>query len=199
VPFQPVDSQGRKERLQVAGRMSGTEHLAPVDRPAAVRGGVSPATGGGLRQRDHRIAQRRASRRGGFVRDAEAFRGCGLRYRDPGRDGKEAQAVRAELAARGVRSVYLSDKDSVFAAQEAHDLLSWLKACAEPDVERLLKAALACITLELPLAELERLNQDELIWEARVMQFVVIANCGASRVCCRCCDACCTTSIYRRP
>ena len=26
-------------------------------------------------------------------------------------------------------------------------------------------AALACITLNLPLAELERLNQDELVWE----------------------------------
>ena len=38
--------------------------------------------------------------------------------------------MRGELAARGVRSVYLSDKDSVFAAQEAHDLLAWLKACA---------------------------------------------------------------------
>jgi exodeoxyribonuclease V beta subunit len=87
------------------------------------------------------------------------------------RDGKEAQAVRPSLSARGVRSVYLSDKDSVFAAQEAHDVLAWLKACAEPDVERSLRAALACITLDLPLAELERLNQDELVWEARVMQF----------------------------
>jgi exodeoxyribonuclease V beta subunit len=55
-----------------------------------------------------------------------------------------------------VRSVYLSDKDSVFAAQEAHDLLAWLKACAEPDAERLLKAALASLTLGLSLAELER-------------------------------------------
>ena len=84
---------------------------------------------------------------------------------------QEAQAVRAELAARGVRSVYLSDKDSVFAAQEAHDLLAWLKACAEPDVERPLRAALACVTLNLSLPELERLNQDELAWETRVMQF----------------------------
>ena len=76
----------------------------------------------------------------GFAQEGEDFRG--LRPSDIAilvRDGKEAQAVRGELAARGVRSVYLSDKDSVFAAQEAHDLLSWLKACAEPDVERSLK------------------------------------------------------------
>ena len=50
-------------------------------------------------------------------------------------------------------------------------MLAWLKACAEPDVERPLRAALACITLDLPLVELERLNQDELAWEKRVMQF----------------------------
>ncbi|MFB4394383.1 MULTISPECIES: exodeoxyribonuclease V subunit beta [unclassified Pseudomonas] len=87
------------------------------------------------------------------------------------RDGREAQLVRAELAMRSVRSVYLSDKDSVFAAQEAHDLLAWLKACAEPDSERLLKAALASLTLDLPLLELERLNQDERVWEAWVMRF----------------------------
>ena len=87
------------------------------------------------------------------------------------RDGHEAQMVRAELAAREVRSVYLSDKDSVFAAQEAHDLLAWLKACAEPDSERLLKAALASLTLNLSLAALDRLNQDERVWEDWVMRF----------------------------
>ncbi|WP_028633353.1 exodeoxyribonuclease V subunit beta [Pseudomonas parafulva] len=87
------------------------------------------------------------------------------------RDGHEAQLVRAELAARGVRSVYLSDKDSVFSAQEAHDLLAWLKACAEPDSERLLKAALASVTLGLSLTALDRLNQDERVWEDWVMRF----------------------------
>ncbi|MDZ3995394.1 exodeoxyribonuclease V subunit beta [Pseudomonas sp. Teo4] len=87
------------------------------------------------------------------------------------RDGNEAQLIRSELAARSVRSVYLSDKDSVFAAQEAHDLLAWLKACAEPDSERLLKAALASLTLDLPLARLDQLNQDERVWEDWVMRF----------------------------
>ncbi|MNM31441.1 RecBCD enzyme subunit RecB [compost metagenome] len=87
------------------------------------------------------------------------------------RDGTEAQLVRAELAAREVRSVYLSDKDSVFAAQEAHDVLAWLKACAEPDSERLLKAALASLTLDLSLFALDRLNQDERVWEDWVMRF----------------------------
>src|SRR5690606_36297519 len=68
------------------------------------------------------------------------------------RDGSEAQAIRGELARRGVRSVYLSDKDSVLASQEAPDLLRWLPACAEPDVDRRLRAALASRSLGLELA-----------------------------------------------
>ncbi|MBX9405915.1 exodeoxyribonuclease V subunit beta [Pseudomonas baetica] len=173
VPFQPVDSQGRKEKLQIAGQdvaalnvwlLSSDQPLSGVvyrqQLASACASEITALLNGGQTG----VA--------GFVQEGKDFKG--LRPSDIAilvRDGKEAQAVRGELAARGVRSVYLSDKDSVFAAQEAHDLLSWLKACAEPDVERSLKAALACITLNLPLAELERLNQDELVWETRVMQF----------------------------
>ncbi|HDZ57897.1 MAG TPA: exodeoxyribonuclease V subunit beta [Pseudomonas xinjiangensis] len=83
----------------------------------------------------------------------------------------EAQAIRAELAARGVRSVYLSDKDSVLATREAADVLRWLRACAEPDNDRLLRAALACPTAGLSWSVLDELNQDERIWEQRVFQF----------------------------
>lgn len=87
------------------------------------------------------------------------------------RNFTEAQAIRSELAALGVRSVYLSDKDSIFNSQEAHDLLLWLRACAEPDQDRLLRAALASRTLGLTLNQLDLLNQDERSWEQRVMQF----------------------------
>ena len=83
----------------------------------------------------------------------------------------EAQAIRQQLAQRNVRSVYLSDKDSVFASQEAQDILAWLLACLQPDNERALKSALASSTFALPLSELERINQDELLWEQRVLQF----------------------------
>lgn len=173
VPFSPVQSQGRKESLQINGQavpalnawhldseqpLSGVvyrQHLA-----AACASEITALLNGGQQGQ------------AGFVRDGQGLKG--LLPADIAilvRDGKEAQAVRNALSARGVRSVYLSDKDSVFAAQEAHDLLSWLKACAEPDVERPLRAALASLTLNLSLSELERLNQDELAWEKRVMQF----------------------------
>uniref|UniRef100_UPI00356B3C15 exodeoxyribonuclease V subunit beta n=1 Tax=Halopseudomonas sp. TaxID=2901191 RepID=UPI00356B3C15 len=87
------------------------------------------------------------------------------------RTGREAQCIRRELAVRGVRSVYLSDKDSVFASLEAQDLLRWLRACADPGNDGLLRAALASASLGLSWAELERLNEDERYWEQRVDQF----------------------------
>ncbi|MDM0012469.1 exodeoxyribonuclease V subunit beta [Variovorax sp. J22P168] len=85
--------------------------------------------------------------------------------------GREAASVRRSLAVRGVRSVYLSDKDSVFQAAVAADLQRWLQACAEPDDDRPLRAALGSATLALDWVELDRLNHDELQWESRVLQF----------------------------
>ena len=173
VPFAGALSQGKKSALQLDG--------APL---AALNvwhmASDQPVSGASYRQQLAascaseivRLLNAGQQGRAGFAAPDKELKG--LRPADIAilvRDGKEAQAVRGELSARGVRSVYLSDKDSVFAAQEAHDVLAWLKACAEPDSERTLRAALACITLALPLAELERLNQDELAWEARVMQF----------------------------
>ncbi|BBP74593.1 RecBCD enzyme subunit RecB [Pseudomonas sp. Ost2] len=172
VPFLSVASQGRKEVFEIDGQPPAALNLWQLSSEQPLSGAV-------YRQQlaatcaSEIVALLNGGQQGriGFSRDGQLK---GVLPSDIAilvRDGKEAQAVRGELAARGVRSVYLSDKDSVFAAQEAHDLLAWLKACAEPDVERPLRAALACITLNLPLAELERLNQDELAWEARVMQF----------------------------
>jgi len=173
VPFLPVESQGRKESLQVAGQAIAALNIWHLssDQPlsgAAYRQNLAAACASEITA----LLNGGQSGRDGFISDPQALRG--LRPADIAvlvRDGKEAQAVRDEMSARGVRSVYLSDKDSVFASQEARDLLTWLRACAEPDVERPLRAALASITLNLPLTELERLNLDELAWEARVMQF----------------------------
>ncbi|GAA5189268.1 exodeoxyribonuclease V subunit beta [Ferrimonas gelatinilytica] len=86
------------------------------------------------------------------------------------RDFREAGAVREALAAKGVRSVYLSDKDSVFATEEAEALQRILQAVAQPE-ERLIKAALATSVLGLSWAELDRFNDDELAWEAQLAGF----------------------------
>ncbi|WP_104203918.1 UvrD-helicase domain-containing protein [Billgrantia saliphila] len=83
----------------------------------------------------------------------------------------EARAIRQALARRGVKSVYLSDKDKVFASPVAAQLDAWLRACAEPEDDRLLRTALASTVLGLDIATLDRLNEDELAWESRVLQF----------------------------
>ncbi|MGR4066929.1 exodeoxyribonuclease V subunit beta [Billgrantia sp. C5P2] len=83
----------------------------------------------------------------------------------------EARAIRQALARRGVKSVYLSDKDKVFASPVATQLDAWLRACAEPEDDRLLRTALATSVLGLDIATLDRLNEDELAWESRVLQF----------------------------
>ncbi|GFM89204.1 RecBCD enzyme subunit RecB [Pseudomonas cichorii] len=173
VPFTKALAQGRKETLHVDGAPLAALTVWHLQSDQPVSGTVyRQQLAASCASEIVRLLKGGQQGHTGFATPDKELRG--LLPADIAilvRDGKEAQAVRNELSARGVRSVYLSDKDSVFAAQEAHDLLAWLKACAEPDAERILRAALACITLNLPLAELERLNQDELAWEQRVMQF----------------------------
>lgn len=80
------------------------------------------------------------------------------------RTGVEADAVREALRARGVASVYLSDRDSVFASEEAQDLCLWLRGVAEPQDMRRVRAALGTRTVGLSLQELHALaTQDELL------------------------------------
>ena len=85
--------------------------------------------------------------------------------------GREAKAIRQALQARRVRSVYLSDRGSVFHTAAAGDIQRWLAACASPDVDRPLRAALGTATLALDWSALDQLSKDELQWEARVLQF----------------------------
>jgi exodeoxyribonuclease V beta subunit len=84
---------------------------------------------------------------------------------------READAIRGALAARDVRSVYLSEQESVFRSEQAAELQHWLAACAEPDDGRRVRTALATATLGLGWAELDARFSDEAAWEACVQQF----------------------------
>ncbi|MEI8264898.1 MAG: exodeoxyribonuclease V subunit beta [Betaproteobacteria bacterium] len=85
-------------------------------------------------------------------------------------NGREADAVRRALQQRGLRSVYLSDRSSVYQSPLASELQRWLAACAAPEDERLLRAALATPALAFSWAELDALRQDDTAWEQRVRQ-----------------------------
>jgi len=83
----------------------------------------------------------------------------------------EADSIRGALAARNVRSVYLSDRSSVFQCAQAVELQHWLAACADPDDGRLVRTALSTATLGLGWAELDARFGSEIAWEACVLQF----------------------------
>ncbi|MEA1080196.1 exodeoxyribonuclease V subunit beta [Marinobacter qingdaonensis] len=84
----------------------------------------------------------------------------------------EARAVRDALGQRRIKSVYLSDRDSVLGSPEAAEVLCWLRAFAEPRQLGLARAALATPTLGLSWQALDRLHTDELALEREIERFM---------------------------
>jgi exodeoxyribonuclease V beta subunit len=172
VPFEPVRAAGQPERLLIEGVEPPALVLAQLDDTAPV------AAGAYVEDMAERCATEMVSLleagrdgRSGFA-GPKGFRP--LQAADLAvlvRSRKEAAVIRRALRRRGVRSVFMSDRESVFATPEAVDVLRWLRACAEPESDRLLRAALATATLGLGLEVLDRLNFDEPHWEERVLQF----------------------------
>lgn len=173
LPFLPVQARGRSERWTVAGEPAPALTCWTLDGdPPPGNGEAQRLLAAACATEIVRLLAGGLAGRTGFAKVGEA-----LRPVQPGdiavlvNSGREASAVRQALATRGVRSVYLSDKDSVFQSPVAAELQRWLAACAEPDDDRPLRAALGSAALALSWPELDRLNHDELQWEARVLQF----------------------------
>lgn len=172
IPFAAVSAAGRADVLIVDEAPTAGATLWVESGEQAISSGVYR----------HRQAQRAATHiahllngaeRGvtGFHRDGER---TPLRPRDIAvlvRDRNEAAAIRAALRARNVRSVYLSDQDSVFATEQASDLLLLLRACAAPESDLRVRSALACATLAVPYGELDQINHDEQRWEQELARF----------------------------
>lgn len=180
LPFQPMAARGRGEHWQRQGRTQAALTLWAWDEEGGDGGaGDEPGKDEMRRRGAEACAGRIAAMlregqdgRSGFV-DAKG-RMTGARASDIAvlvNDGNEADAVRQALARLGVRSVYLSDKGSVFESPMAADLQRLLGACADPDDGRSLHAALGCSLLGLAWHELERLNHDEVRREALLLQF----------------------------
>ncbi|MCG6659063.1 UvrD-helicase domain-containing protein [Halomonas campisalis] len=172
VPFTAVKAKGSKDALVVDGHPQPAMTLWQLDSDEPLGKG---AYLGEMAERcaSHMVALLERGRRGaaGFD-DGEAVTPLAPSDMAVLVNGiNEAREIRRALARRGVKSVYLSDKDKVFASPMAAELETWLRACADPEDERLLRAALATPSLGLDLAALDRLQQDELAWEARVLQF----------------------------
>ncbi|KXO08711.1 Exodeoxyribonuclease V beta chain [Moritella sp. JT01] len=92
------------------------------------------------------------------------------------RTGAEAKLVRDQLDALSVPSVYMSNRESVFATREARELYHIFAAILNPEDEGLLRAALATAIFEKPAIELDQLSNDEKVWEQTVAEFKQYQN-----------------------
>ncbi|QWT18353.1 exodeoxyribonuclease V subunit beta [Bacillus sp. NP157] len=178
LPFAPVLARGRAERFLRGGAEQPALNLWLLDdeQPVGVRH-YRNEMAAACASEIVRLLDEAARGEAGFVGPAGAMQP--LRPADIAvlvRSHAEATQVRAALASRRVRSVFLSDRDSVWESVEAGDVLFWLRAVAEPSSDTAMRAALATRTLHLGFAELERLNTDERHWEARGQQFFALRD-----------------------
>ncbi|ADO47182.1 exodeoxyribonuclease V subunit beta [[Enterobacter] lignolyticus] len=173
IPFLPVNAAAKNHGLRF--------ELQGETQPAMSLW-LMPGNGVGVGDYQHFMAQLCA----GQIRDwlSAGQRGEALLWRDSAsrpvqasditvlvRNRLEASLVRDALNALAIPSVYLSNRDSVFATPEAQELLWVLQAVLAPERESLLRSALATAMFGLTARDLEALNLDEQAWDDVVEEF----------------------------
>lgn len=173
LPFVPVQARGRGERWWADGAEAPALTCWTMPEAGdAKKGDVQRDMAAACATEIVRLLNAGSEGEAGFMNDTGRLRP--LRAGDVAvlvNSAREARAIRQALSERGLRSVYLSDQDTVFQSPVAADLQRWLLACAEPEDDRPLRAALGSATLGLALDAMDQLGRDELQWEARVLQF----------------------------
>ncbi|SEL78826.1 DNA helicase/exodeoxyribonuclease V, beta subunit [Atopomonas hussainii] len=171
LPFHAVAANGRDEQWQVEGQPQAALTVWLSAEPAPSKGAYEAEMANACASEIVRLLNLAEQQQAGFAKQDE------LKPLRPGdiavlvRSGREADVIRQTLRQRGVRSVYLSERDSVFTSNEAHDVLLCLRACTEPHDSRALIAALGCASLGRSWAELDALHHDEQRWEAELARF----------------------------
>ena len=87
------------------------------------------------------------------------------------RTGREAEIIQQKLAVCGLKSVYLSNRNSVFESDEAKDVLCLLQAVLMPENEAALRLAMMTVLLGQTMSELEQITEDQDKWESLVEEF----------------------------
>ena len=87
------------------------------------------------------------------------------------RTGSEGRLIKQALAAKGISSVYLSNRDNVFTSPVAQDIQRLLQAVLTPENERALRASIASELFALDAGSLDKLNNDEIEWETIINEF----------------------------
>ncbi|NWC61739.1 exodeoxyribonuclease V subunit beta [Cedecea sp. P7760] len=173
IPFLPVKS---------APRNGGLRFTVHGESQAAVKMWLQPGEGVGVSDYQQAMATQCARQirdwlTAGQRGDALLWRGDDsrpLRASDMTilvRSRGEAAIVRDALGALNIPSVYLSNRDSVFATVEARELLWLLQAVLTPEIETAMRSAIATGMLGLDALTIEALNKDELAWDNLVEEF----------------------------
>lgn len=167
LPFDAVRAHGRAERLQVDSKAVPAMTVTWCDAQGETVNDASM-----LKHMAQACAEQVVQwlnhPQAGFAQDGQPLQR--LRPRDIAvlvRTGRQAAAVRRELQRRQVASVYLSDQESVFASEEAQDLLYWLRAVAAPRDVRAVRAGLATRLLGLSLQQLAWLAANDEAFDAQ--------------------------------
>ncbi len=92
------------------------------------------------------------------------------------RSGHEARLMQQALRDCGIASVYLSNRESVFAQPVAQDLARLMEACLNVQDEMLIRAAMATGLQGWSAKQLAALNDDEALWEETVGQIRAAAE-----------------------
>ncbi|WGE34352.1 exodeoxyribonuclease V subunit beta [Actinobacillus genomosp. 1] len=88
------------------------------------------------------------------------------------RGKNQAILLKEALATRGIRSVFLSDRRSVYASDIAQELKWVLYACLNPSHQANVLTAIGSSLWGLSAAEIYRLKNDENAWDRQVSAFI---------------------------
>ena len=174
LPFIPVDAQGRQETWLINQQPAPALTLWTLSSEAAVgmpeyRIQLAEATASEI----VRLLHSAANGQTGFQSQTGEI--SPLQPADIAilvRSSHEAKVMRNALSKRQLRSVYLSERESIYASPEAGDMLIWLKALAQPRDERKVRAALSTATLGWSYQALQQLTLNESAWEQELERFL---------------------------
>ena len=175
IDFHPVQAQGRAERWEIGGQPAPAMSACWIEPDTPGK----PLSSTAYQQAAadacaHRVAELLVLGRAGQAGLREEALWTPVRPADIAilvNTHAEARTVRQALARVQVRSVYLSERDSVYESPQAAELALWLEACVRPEDERAVRAALAVPALGLDWQALDRLVEDERAWDRQVERF----------------------------
>lgn len=172
VPFYPVNAARDRGEFRVEGRPQTALTVWCDTRPDVRSQEVRRAdVAGACASEILRLLQLGTQAKAGFQTE-DGFEA--LQARDIAilvNTGSEAAELRSQLAQRGIRSVYLSERNSVYTSPAATEMLAWLRACAEPEIGKNVRSALATPSLGMSWLELDNYVHDEVQWESVLERF----------------------------